>query len=80
MTTRQRVHPLVLALAQIRHRAGISQRALAAKVHVSHRSISNWEIGRSEPKVADVAALAEALGYRLTLIKNQETTHDHPQQ
>lgn len=28
MTTRQRVHPLILALAQIRHRAEISQRAL----------------------------------------------------
>lgn len=72
MTRSGRAHPVVVALMQIRHRAGLSQRAVAERAFVSDRSISNWERGVSVPSVADVMAVAGALGYRVALVKEKE--------
>lgn len=52
-------------LQTLRQTAGLSQAQLAAKAGMSVRSLQNWEIDRSKPKVDALLALAEALGVEL---------------
>jgi transcriptional regulator with XRE-family HTH domain len=66
-------HPILRALGEIRRGVNVPQRALAERLFVSHKSLSNWENGHSVPSVADAARMADALGYRLTLVKNSES-------
>ena len=42
--------------------AGLSQDALAARLHVTRQSVSHWETGRSEPDLDTLAQLARELG------------------
>lgn len=71
MTRPGRAHPIVIALMQIRHQAGLTQREVAERARVSSRSVSNWERGASVPSVADVIAVADAVGYRVALVKEK---------
>ena len=42
-------------------RAGLTQDALAGMLHVTRQTVSSWEIGRTEPDLDTLLALAEAL-------------------
>lgn len=44
-----------------RARAGLSQEALADRLHVTRQTISNWETGKNLPDIESLKALAEAL-------------------
>lgn len=44
-----------------RTRAGLSQEALAERLHVTRQTISNWEVGKNQPDIESLKALAEAL-------------------
>ena len=44
-----------------RRRAGLSQDGLAAQLHVTRQTISNWEVGKSLPDIESLKALAKAL-------------------
>jgi transcriptional regulator with XRE-family HTH domain len=51
----------------IRRRAGLTQRALAAKAGVPQPTIAEIEVGRREPSISLLGRLAEASGYELKL-------------
>lgn len=54
------------ALRDARERAGLTQRALAARAGTSQATLSAYESGRKQPSVATLARLLAAAGSRLT--------------
>jgi transcriptional regulator with XRE-family HTH domain len=48
-------------IARERKRAGLSQEALAERLHVTRQTISNWERGQSVPDTESLKALADCL-------------------
>lgn len=49
-------------LCTLRKSAGYSQKALAAKLHVSDKAVSKWENGRSKPQNKTLSAIAKLFG------------------
>ena len=49
-------------LATARKAKGLSQHELAAELHVSRQSVSNWERGKSLPDLETLTVIAAALG------------------
>ena len=47
---------------RLRQRAGLTQDALAERLHVTRQAVSAWETGKNQPDAETLAALAEALG------------------
>lgn len=47
---------------RLRQRAGLTQDALAERLHVTRQAVSAWETGKNQPDAQTLAALAEALG------------------
>lgn len=56
-------------LADCRRRQGWSQAELAEALSTAQSAISDWETGSCEPGIAHFAAWANALGYRLELVR-----------
>lgn len=46
--------------------AGLQQKELADKLHVSQRTISSWEVGRTEPNMGMVNKMCEIFGCSLS--------------
>lgn len=53
-------------IREARHLAGMTQKQLAALVHVETIQVSRWERGDSVPSVARLERIAEALGVPVT--------------
>lgn len=53
-------------LRELRAAAGLTQDALAERLHVTRQTISNWETGRSEPDLQALEELATALNADVT--------------
>lgn len=49
-------------LKRLRKQTGLTQEALAERLHVMRQAVSNWETDRTQPDVETLTALAEALG------------------
>jgi transcriptional regulator with XRE-family HTH domain len=49
-------------LRRLREQAGWTQTEMAGRAGVPFRSYQNWEAGVREPRIAALAALADALG------------------
>ncbi|WP_298019777.1 helix-turn-helix domain-containing protein [uncultured Dysosmobacter sp.] len=49
-------------LKRLRKQAGVTQEALAERLHVTRQAVSNWETARTQPDIETLKALAEALG------------------
>lgn len=47
---------------RLRQRVGLTQDALAERLHVTRQAVSAWETGKNQPDVETLTALAEALG------------------
>lgn len=62
------------SITAARKAAGLSQEALAAQLHVTRQTISNWESGRSAPDIESLKALAETLSVPIEhLIYDRQT-------
>ena len=48
-------------LKALRQRAGLTQDALAERLHVTRQAVSSWETGKTQPDIETLTALAEAL-------------------
>lgn len=48
-------------LATLRKQAGFTQKELAKKIGSSQKTISSWEVGRTEPTMKDVISICKAL-------------------
>lgn len=46
-------------LKRIRERRGMSQETVAAQLHTTRQTISNWERGQTNPSIDDLMKLAE---------------------
>lgn len=51
-------------IRSIRLKRGFTQAQLGDLVNVSEKTVSSWEINRTEPKMGKIEQLAEALGCR----------------
>lgn len=49
-------------IRELRRKAGMTQRDLAARMGVSHMSVSHWESARNEPSARQLRALAQVFG------------------
>lgn len=49
-------------IAALRRRAGLTQSALAEKLHISSKTVSKWENGQGFPEVTQFPALADLFG------------------
>lgn len=47
---------------RLRQRAGLTQDALAERLHVTRQAVSAWETGKNQPDAETLAVMAEALG------------------
>lgn len=65
-------------LCALREKSGISQKELAKRAGVSDKAVSKWENGRSKPKSAIIARLAEIFGVSADelLSGGKKTSHD----
>src|SRR5260370_30218659 len=64
----EKLMPIITALTTARHRAGLSQRALADKVGLAQSHISKIERGAVDPQTTSVVAVARVLGLELSLV------------
>jgi len=53
--------PLANRIKAARHRAGMSQRALAARLGVSAGAVAQWELGSHAPALQKLSKIADAL-------------------
>lgn len=60
-------HPILVELRDRRREAGLSQRAVAERVHYCPQTVTLWESGTNEPCLDAIAAYAEVLGCWLVL-------------
>ena len=66
--TAEKLMPIITALTTARHRAGLSQRALADKVGLAQSHISKIERGAVDPQTTSVVEVARVLGLELSLV------------
>ena len=63
------VHVLVEAIGQrirkLRTQNCMTQKALAEVLYVSHRTISSWELGKTEPDIVSIIKLSLLFGISL---------------
>ena len=53
-------------IAQLRREAGLTQKALAEKLHISDKAVSKWETGMSMPDTALLIPLSDILSVSVT--------------
>ncbi|OHU12781.1 helix-turn-helix domain-containing protein [Mycobacteroides chelonae] len=63
-------------LAQLRAKAGLTQEEVAYRAGLSRRSVGQIEAGHPCGEIAAVAAVADALGYRLTVAAKESSAPD----
>jgi transcriptional regulator with XRE-family HTH domain len=66
--TAEKLMPITTALTTARHRAGLSQRALADKVGLAQSHISKIERGAVDPQTTSLVEIARVLGLELSLV------------
>lgn len=66
--TAEKLMPIITALITARHRAGLSQRALADKVGLAQSHISKIERGAVDPQTTSLVEIARVLGLELSLV------------
>jgi len=65
------VYPLIAALIAARQRAGLSQRALGAKLGISQSHLSKIERAAVDPQMSSLVEIARVLGLELMLVPKQ---------
>jgi transcriptional regulator with XRE-family HTH domain len=66
--TAEKLLPIITALTTARHRAGLSQRALADKVGLAQSHISKIERGAVDPQTTSLVEIARVLDLELSLV------------
>ena len=59
-------------VAEVRSARGLSQEALADRLHVSRQTVSNWERGKTLVDVQSLATMADELGCPLSELLGEE--------
>ena len=56
------MHDIARNLKRLRRQKGLTQEALADKLHVTRQAVSNWERNQNLPELEVLLAAAEAMG------------------
>src|SRR5258708_8300464 len=70
-TLPERLHQIAATLTAARHRAGLSQRALGAKLGIAQSHLSKIERAAVDPQVSSLVEIARALGLELMFVPKQ---------
>ncbi len=62
-----------------RQKQGITQKALAAKLDISFKTLSSWEVGRNRPDIGYVPDICKALGITPNLLFDRNAGIRHEQ-
>ncbi|MGN0999329.1 MAG: helix-turn-helix domain-containing protein [Faecousia sp.] len=65
-------------IAILRQKAGLSQAALAARLHISPSALGMYEQGRREPSLEILVALADELGVSTDVLLDHAPTERAP--
>lgn len=65
------VHALIAELMEVRRAWRLTQAEVAERSGVSHRTVSETELGNSSPHFDNLCLMADALGYEITLRPKQ---------
>ena len=60
-------------IRELRNQAGLTQKELAEKLYKSESAVRMWELGKSEPDLLSVNALAEIFGVSADVILGKNT-------
>jgi transcriptional regulator with XRE-family HTH domain len=64
-------------IKQLREECGLSQDALADKLHVTRQAVSKWENGRGDPDIENIIYLSEEFGISIDeLVKSSKTAEE----
>lgn len=66
------IHKTALLISELRREKGMTQKALAEKLHVSDRTISKWERAAGFPDVTLLEPLADELGVSVQVLLSGE--------
>lgn len=64
-------------IRQYRMARGFTQKELAYMMHVSEKTISSWEVDRTEPNIGNIEALAVCLGVKKSALIGEELTEQN---
>lgn len=63
-------------IRQYRRARGYTQKELAEMMHVSEKTISSWEVDRTEPNMGDIELLADCLDVQKSVLVGEELTEE----
>lgn len=63
-------------IRQYRRARGYTQKELAEIMHVSEKTISSWEVDRTEPNMGDIELLADCLDVQKSVLVGEELTEE----
>ena len=63
-------------IRQYRLARGLTQKKLAEMMHVSEKTISSWEVDRTEPNMGDIELLAICLGVQKSVLVGEELSEE----
>lgn len=63
----------MLKIKEFRLQQGIDQKQLANEIHIGKGSISNWEVGRTEPSLEYIEKLANYFGCTIDALFGRES-------
>ena len=64
-------------IRQYRMARGFTQKELADMMHVSEKTISSWEVDRTEPNIGNIEALAVCFGVKKSVLIGEELTEQN---
>jgi transcriptional regulator with XRE-family HTH domain len=70
-TLPEQLHQIATTLTAARHRAGLSQRALGAKLGIAQSHLSKIERAAVDPQVSSLMEIARVLGLELMFVPKQ---------
>jgi transcriptional regulator with XRE-family HTH domain len=70
-TIPEKLEQFAITLTLARHRAGLSQRELGAKLGIAQSHLSKIERAAVDPQVSSLVEIARALGLELVLVPRQ---------
>lgn len=64
--------PVLRGLLELADLYGVSHSELASHTNCAPNSFSAWRAGRTTPTIMTTEAIADALGYRLEIVRNDK--------
>ena len=63
------IHPLIRKLLLDIHERGLSITSVARAAGISNKTLRNWQVGSTSPRIGDLEAVLNTLGYDIEAVK-----------